>query len=476
MQLSVILALLGSMLAAQAAPSVALPDMIERSLLCALLVALVTVAGRIVAGAAVTGLQGGLSLSEVWPDRYRRLRTVHTLAWGAAIVAIYCGLGWPQIVRENWGLKHAILLDDLLILLPVVISLVLSWWALGAAEQALECRTAARNGRTPRTVGGMRGALLLARHLVAPVLAPVLLVVGAQDLTARYAAGASVTAANVFLTLPLLLVAVVGFPWVLRYLWRTEPLTDGALRNRLRIVEQRLGVRTRDILVWHTDRTICNAAVAGIFPGCRYVFLSDVLLERLSPQEIAAVYAHELGHVRHGHLLLRLLIVVLPLVLWRSITATFPTALAPLSETLNQLGWSPTALAGLLTLILAAAYALLVFSWYCRVLEREADLCGCQGITDPNNSSDQEVTPEGAEHFVSALATLAALTQSSRQANRPSWLHPALLDRIAFVRHMAGHPADREQFGGRMRRLARLLLAMVAVLTLWPLVVELLRQ
>ena len=40
---------------------------------------------------------------------------------------------------------------------------------------------------------------------------------------------------------------------------------------------------------------VINAAVAGFLPPFRYVFLSDGLLSYLGDEEIAAVFAHEMG-------------------------------------------------------------------------------------------------------------------------------------------------------------------------------------
>ena len=44
-----------------------------------------------------------------------------------------------------------------------------------------------------------------------------------------------------------------------------------------------------------------NAAVIGFLPGLRYVLVSDLLLESMSPIQVEAVFAHEIGHVRHRH-------------------------------------------------------------------------------------------------------------------------------------------------------------------------------
>src|SRR5947208_8027930 len=64
-----------------------------------------------------------------------------------------------------------------------------------------------------------------------------------------------------------------------------------------------LRFRGSDLLLWDTHGGVANAMVAGPLPWVRYVFLSDRLLEGLTPDEVEAVFGHEVGHVRHGHLL-----------------------------------------------------------------------------------------------------------------------------------------------------------------------------
>ena len=53
--------------------------------------------------------------------------------------------------------------------------------------------------------------------------------------------------------------------------------------------------------MWDTRGGVANAMVAGPLPWVRYVFLSDRLLDELTPGEVEAVFGHEVGHVRHGH-------------------------------------------------------------------------------------------------------------------------------------------------------------------------------
>src|SRR6202012_830175 len=74
------------------------------------------------------------------------------------------------------------------------------------------------------------------------------------------------------------------------------------LRDRLERLAARFGFRFTDILLWGTDNSVFNAVVTGALPRFRYVLLSDALVEHLDEHEVAAVFGHEMGHVRHRHL------------------------------------------------------------------------------------------------------------------------------------------------------------------------------
>src|SRR6185436_21061634 len=65
---------------------------------------------------------------------------------------------------------------------------------------------------------------------------------------------------------------------------------------------RRIGLRYREILLWHTHGMAINAAVMGFVGPLRYILVSDALLETMDEEEIEAVFGHEAGHVRHYHL------------------------------------------------------------------------------------------------------------------------------------------------------------------------------
>ena len=76
--------------------------------------------------------------------------------------------------------------------------------------------------------------------------------------------------------------------------------------DKLAIVAADASGRARDISYgWlrETSNRIANALVMGVAPRFRYVLLSDLLLAEMSDEQVEAVFAHELGHVAHRHMI-----------------------------------------------------------------------------------------------------------------------------------------------------------------------------
>lgn len=86
------------------------------------------------------------------------------------------------------------------------------------------------------------------------------------------------------------------------------PLADAALRERLEALLSRCGFASRGVFVMDGSARSAhgNAYFSGFGRHKRIVFF-DTLMERLAPEEIEAVLAHELGHFRLRHVLKRLL-------------------------------------------------------------------------------------------------------------------------------------------------------------------------
>jgi len=86
-----------------------------------------------------------------------------------------------------------------------------------------------------------------------------------------------------------------------------KPLTDEALKSRIEILLRKCGFASNGLFVMDGSKRSAhgNAYFTG-FGRNKRIVLFDTLLQRLSPDEIEAVLAHELGHFRHRHVAKRI--------------------------------------------------------------------------------------------------------------------------------------------------------------------------
>jgi STE24 endopeptidase len=99
------------------------------------------------------------------------------------------------------------------------------------------------------------------------------------------------------------LVLLVLYPTLIAPLFnKFEPLADGDLKSRVQALMQRCGFAAKGLFVMDGSRRSAhaNAYFTGLGAAKRVVFF-DTLLQRLSPGEVEAVLAHELGHFSHRH-------------------------------------------------------------------------------------------------------------------------------------------------------------------------------
>ncbi len=109
-----------------------------------------------------------------------------------------------------------------------------------------------------------------------------------------------------------LAIAVVG-PLLMNSLMTTAPLPPELRERALRACAEQ-GLRVRDVRMLDTrGGKVANAAISGVLPRLRYVFLTDRLVEILDDDELDAVLAHEISHGKGHHLLLKLAGTLAPL-------------------------------------------------------------------------------------------------------------------------------------------------------------------
>jgi STE24 endopeptidase len=153
------------------------------------------------------------------------------------------------------------------------------------------------NRTTPRLfmLDIAKGALL-SIALGAPLLAAIIWLV--------HAAGPSWWFYTWLVWIAFTLALVMAFPrWIAPLFNRFTPLEQGDLRRRIETLIERCGFHAQGLFVMDGSRRSShgNAYFTGFGTNKRIVFF-DTLIDRLTPSEIEAVLAHELGHFARGHI------------------------------------------------------------------------------------------------------------------------------------------------------------------------------
>jgi STE24 endopeptidase len=106
------------------------------------------------------------------------------------------------------------------------------------------------------------------------------------------------------------LLMLVLYPTVIAPLFnKFEPLPDESLKARVQALMHRCGFSVKGLFVMDGSRRSAhaNAYFTGLGAAKRVVFF-DTLLAKLTPGEVEAVLAHELGHFKHRHVLKRIVV------------------------------------------------------------------------------------------------------------------------------------------------------------------------
>ncbi len=363
-----------------------------------------------------------------------------------AALGVFYAVALPlrgALVPQFLGVSEWFLVPTLLRMTPYLALVAALAWGLHPA--ALAARIGARTaGRA--VVAEFGGALL--------PLASIFTLVALQDalrLAVRSPESpigsavmqvARLPATSALLWLSLLFVVLLFMPFGLRLFLRAKPLPDGPLRRRLESYAGRVGFRCRDILVWPTD-DVLNAMVVGALPLFRYAFVTNALLKTLDEDQIEAVFAHEAGHARRGHVPLFFgFTVVLALVQF------VPGADFVLG---GALSWMPPFARNIALFVLWFG---MVFGWVSRRFEQEADVYALDTLTP--RSAD---AAEAAHPFVQALERIGAEVGAIREVT--GWRHFSIAERVAFARSYAADADVRRAWRRSIFVLRATLLVMI---------------
>jgi Zn-dependent protease with chaperone function len=242
------------------------------------------------------------------------------------------------------------------------------------------------------------------------------------------------------------LLLLVFSPLIMIRFWRCRPLEDSELKRDIEALFQSQKVRFKGILSWNLmGGGLITAGVVGLFPGTRYLLITPRLRQVLDRDELLAVTAHEIAHVKRGHLLHYVGFVLgFVLVSMGSIqhllTLFFNTAWgqAMLINGQGELrGDVYTFFNVFLLLYFLVFYFRFVFGYFMRHFERQADLYPI--------SAGLPSAP-----LVSAFAKLARITGDD--GSRSNWHHFTLPERMAVVEAAAADPEQIRQHNRSLRR------------------------
>jgi Zn-dependent protease with chaperone function len=107
----------------------------------------------------------------------------------------------------------------------------------------------------------------------------------------------------IFFTLFLVALVIIA-PSMIRFFWRCHPLPYGPKRQRIEAMCEKAKLQYNNILNWPIfEGKLLTAGVMGLIRRFRYILVTESLLKILDDNEIDAVMAHEIGHIKKKHLL-----------------------------------------------------------------------------------------------------------------------------------------------------------------------------
>ncbi|MFP8780589.1 M48 family metallopeptidase [Hydrogenophaga sp. RWCD_12] len=193
------------------------------------------------------------------------------------------------------GLPQQLVLLGAFAVIGALLTLPMGWWATFRLEERFGFNKMSLGLWLADLVkGGVVGAVI-----GLPIAALVLWLMGAAGPAWWLWAWGAWMAFNLLL--------LVLYPTLIAPLFnKFEPLPDENLKARVNALMQRCGFAAKGLFVMDGSKRSAhaNAYFTGFGAAKRVVFF-DTLLQQLSPPEIDAVLAHELGHYKRRHILQR---------------------------------------------------------------------------------------------------------------------------------------------------------------------------
>jgi len=220
-------------------------------------------------------------------------------------------------------------------------------------------------------------------------------------------------------------IAIVG-PAMIQKFWRCKPLETGYYRRRIENLCQKAGMEYSNILYWPIfGGRMITAGVMGLIKKFRYILVTGALLQFLEPEEIDAVIAHEIGHIKKKHLLFYLVFFVGYMLVS---FATFDMLIyfiffaEPIYSFLNSIGLDQatvtSSLSSFIIILIFLIYFRYIFGYFMRNFERQADTY-VYALFD------------SAQPLISTLEKIAVTSGQPR--DKPNWHHFSIKNRVDYL-------------------------------------------
>ncbi len=329
-------------------------------------------------------------------------------------------------------------IDEALILLPTLLYLMAIWWIDDPLEQICSSATLLRRLDQGETIENewSRPANIWrkVRMTLATIAVPAWLLLSMMEFADRFVP-------ERFLGLAILgaiVIMQIAGPSVLIRVLDVRSMAAGETRDAVLALAKQSGLVLRDVMLWRTGGRMANAAVVGPIRGTRRVLLSDALLNAVDDDQLQAIVAHELGHLKHRHFITHA----------GATMALFglPFVIGLWLESRGHLTLDPAPWIIALIIVFGGALWYFVAGAVVKLAEREADASAVAQI-----SKNEKIDALAIAAMTGALHCVVRL--NGQPVDKADWMHDSVNDRCAMLR---GHADKSFRETGPSRAMTRL--------------------
>ena len=220
-------------------------------------------------------------------------------------------------------------------------------------------------------------------------------------------------------------VVIIG-PVMIQKFWRCKPVEPGYMRNRIEKLCRKAGLEYANILYWPIfGGRMITAGIMGLIKKSRYILITEALLRHLEPEEMDAVIAHEIGHIKRKHLHFYLVFFIGYIFLSYTtfdLLIYFIIYTDPVYRLISSSGINYdtiiSATFSLIIIIIFFIYFRYIFGYFMRNFERQAD------------TYVYALFPS-AKPLISTFKKIVATTWQS--PDKPNWHHFSIKERIEYL-------------------------------------------